>query len=212
MASRARGRQSCRALLAVNHSGLMASLIATRNTNTALDCSLYIHGTRGRGPCPCAVARGRGRQTSNSKCDIPEPLGGIVSESVPGFGSKRAKVHPNQRKHFRATFGPKAAKAPLLQGCPKAAKASDTASRRSRPCMHPLAVIFTPIRATLYPSRQPTPPLPLWWGPENHLEASACRTSLARPRRRASHGCRGGEVCESARKRASENFGLSARK
>ena len=54
-------------------------------------------------------------------------LGGIVSESVPGFGSKRAKVHPNQRKHFRATFGPKAAKAPLLQGCPKAAKASDTA-------------------------------------------------------------------------------------
>ena len=78
--------------------------------------------------------------------------------------------------------------------------------------MHPLAVIFTPIRATLYPSRQPTPPLPLWWGPENHLEASACRTSLARPRRRASHGYRGDEVCESARKRASENFGLSARK
>ena len=50
--------------------------------------------------------------------------GGIVRESGPGFSTKPAKVQLMLRKHFRTTFGPKAAKAPPFQACPKAAKAS----------------------------------------------------------------------------------------
>ena len=50
--------------------------------------------------------------------------GGIVGESGPGFSTKPAKVQLMLRKHVRTTFGPKAAKAPPFQACPKAAKAS----------------------------------------------------------------------------------------
>ena len=61
--------------------------------------------------------------------------GGIVRESDPGFRAKAAKVGLTLRKYFRTTFGPKAAKAPLLQGWPKPAKAtihSDEAPLTSR--------------------------------------------------------------------------------
>jgi len=74
----------------------------------------YDAGTRGTDP-----RRPNGTLRAAAPPPPPRAHGGIVRESAPGFRAKTAKVQLMLRKHFRTTFGPKAAKAPLLQGCPK---------------------------------------------------------------------------------------------
>ena len=61
----------------------------------------------------------------NQHRNLTIKIPGDSTRKWPGFQhSKPAKVQLMLRKHFRTTFGPKAAKAPPFQACPKAAKAS----------------------------------------------------------------------------------------